>query len=55
LVGGACELGIEPQGRRALGVAEVPGHGVQVGARGQELGSGVVAELRSRQDSSPLR
>ena len=47
LVGGASELGVEPQGRRALSVAEASGDGVQVGARGQELGSGVVPELLS--------
>ena len=42
LVGGTRELGIELQGRRAFGVAEAAGDGVQVGARGQELGGRVI-------------
>ena len=29
-------------------MAEAPGHGVQIGARGQELGGGVVAEFLER-------
>src|SRR5690349_19824153 len=45
LVGGPGELGVELQGRGALRVAEAPGDGVQVGACGQELGGGVVAQL----------
>ena len=45
LIGRLGELGVELQGRRALRVAETPGHGVQVSACGQELGSGVVPEL----------
>ena len=48
LVGGPGELGVELQGRGALRVAEAPGDGVQVGARGQELGGGVVPELLQR-------
>jgi hypothetical protein len=38
----------ELQGGGALGVPEAPGHGVQVGARGQQLGGGVVPELLQR-------
>jgi len=34
--------------RRSLRVPEAPGDGVQVGARGQELGGGVVAEFLQR-------
>jgi len=48
LVGGACELGVELQCRRALGMAEATGHRLQVGACGQKLGSGVVPELLQR-------
>ncbi len=48
LVGGACELGVGLQRRRALGMAEATGHRVQVGACGQKLGSGVVPEFLQR-------
>jgi hypothetical protein len=55
LVGGACELGRKLQSRRALSVAEASGHDVQVGARGEELGRGVVPELPSERagDADP--
>ena len=52
LVGGAGELGVELQGRGALGVTEAPGHCVQVGASGQELGGGVVPELLQGTDDA---
>ncbi len=42
LVSEPGELGVELQRRGTLRVAETPGDGVQVGARGQELGGGVV-------------
>ena len=46
LRGGLGELSVEPQGGGALGVAEAvaeaAGDGVQVGARGQELGGRVI-------------
>ena len=42
LIGGPGELGVELQRRGTLRVAETPGDGVQVGARGQQLGRGVV-------------
>ena len=32
LIGGQGELGVEPQGGRAFGVAEAAGDGVQIGA-----------------------
>ena len=40
LVGGPGELGVEPQGGGALRVPEAPGHRVEVGTRGEELGGG---------------
>ena len=45
LVGGPGELGVEPQGGGAFGVAEAAGDGVQVGASREELGSGVVPQF----------
>jgi len=48
LVGGPSELGVELQRGGTLRVAQAPGDGVQVGARGQELGGGVVPKLLQR-------
>ena len=43
LIGGPGELGVELQRRGTLRVSEAPGDGVQVGARGQELGRGALS------------
>ena len=54
LVGWPGELGVNLQGCGAFGVAEASGYGVQVGARGQELGGRVVPELLQRAgDANP--
>ena len=47
-VGGPGELGVEPQGGGAFGVAEAPGDGVQIGACREELGGGVVPQFLQR-------
>lgn len=48
LVGRTGELGVELQGGGALRVAETPGDGLQVRARGQQLGGRVMPQLLQR-------
>ena len=54
LVGRPGELGVEPQGRGALGVTEAAGDGVQIGACREQLGGGVVPQfLQGAGDADP--